>query len=154
MNPLDILKEKLKEKPILQEREPVNILIKGKKEEEGEFEPLKRPIIVDETSKGFNREELLRRMAESGKLKVVVKETLKEKEIVIHKKEIAIYKDDDKKKEFIKSLPSNIFVLLKSKGGVNYSGFIKAVVLTQDEELSTNPDILMALYDNGLIKEQ
>jgi hypothetical protein len=77
MNPLDILKEKLKEKPKLLEREPVNILIKGEGEEIGGVEEsLKKyqpPIIIDETSKGFDREELLRRMGKSGKLKVIVK---------------------------------------------------------------------------------
>ena len=82
MNPLDILKEKLKEKPKLLEREPVNILIKGENAEIGGVEETVQkyqpPIIVDETSKGFNREELLRRMGESGKLKVVVKGAIEE----------------------------------------------------------------------------
>ena len=101
---------------------------------------------------------LLRKLVKDADERKIVSQTNTDKrEIVIQtnidKREIVIQTDIDKKKEFIKSLPSNIFVLLKSKGGINYSGFIKPVLLTQDEELLTNPDILMSLYDNGLIKE-
>jgi hypothetical protein len=60
---------------------------------------------------------------------------------------------DDNKKEFIKTLPSNVFVLLKSKGGINYSGFIKSVQLTTEEELQITTDILMKLHENGFIIE-
>ena len=70
---------------------------------------------------------------------------------------IRIWENNKKKflsgKDFIKTLPSNIFVLLKSKGCVNYSGFIKPIKLTSEEELEINTDILMSLYEKGIIEE-
>ena len=88
MNPLDNLKQKLMIKPIVQERERVAVVIKGdkkdikgkefegdkneKKIEDEEKGKREKPIIVDETEKGFDRNALLRKMAESKKLKVTV----------------------------------------------------------------------------------
>jgi hypothetical protein len=88
MNHLAILKEK----PKLLEREPVTILIKGEGQEIGAGEETikkyQAPVIIDETTKGFDRDELLRRMAESGKLKVVVKATSKEEIQKLKKKKV------------------------------------------------------------------
>jgi hypothetical protein len=59
---------------------------------------------------------------------VLLRKKESDREIVIEgesRKSICI--QDDNKKEFIKTLPSNIFVLLKSKGCVNYSGFLKSI---------------------------
>ena len=56
------------------------------------------------------------------------------------------------KKDFIKTLPFLVFKILKEKGGVDLSGFIKPVELTSEEELSINStEILLSLYENGLI---
>jgi hypothetical protein len=56
------------------------------------------------------------------------------------------------KKDFIKTLPFPVFKILKEKGGVDFSGFIKPVKLTSEEELSINStEILLSLYENGLI---
>ena len=58
----------------------------------------------------------------------------------------------DIKKHFIMNLPFSIFMILKSKGGVDLSGFIKAVKLS-DEDYSAinNTKIIMSLYDHSLI---
>jgi len=56
------------------------------------------------------------------------------------------------KKDFIKTLPFPVFKILKEKGCVDFSGFIKPVKLTSEEELSINStEILLSLYENGLI---
>jgi hypothetical protein len=60
--------------------------------------------------------------------------------------------EKSKKLIFIKSIPIGIFQILKEKGGVNYAGFIKTVKLTPEEESSiNNTEIIINLYDNGLI---
>lgn len=51
-------------------------------EETEETEEKKGPIIVDETKKGFNREALLKKLAENKKNIVVVKEPIVEKKII------------------------------------------------------------------------
>jgi len=79
----------------------------------------------------------------------IVVDTLESEKCYDNKSE----KYNDNKKEFIKTLPSHVFVLLKSKGCINYSGFIKSITLNSDEELTINTDILMNLYDRGFIIE-
>jgi hypothetical protein len=65
---------------------------------------------------------------------------------------ITVYKKNNKKLEFIKTLPIGIFQMLKGKGGLDYSGFIKTVKLTTEEEcIINNTEIIFNLYDNGLI---
>lgn len=59
---------------------------------------------------------------------------------------------NDKKIAFIKTIPIAIFQILKGKGGLDYSGFIKTVKLTTEEEsIINNTEIIINLYDNGLI---
>jgi hypothetical protein len=58
----------------------------------------------------------------------------------------------DSKIDFIKTLPFPVFKILRDKGGVSLSGFIKSVSLTSEEEVSINStEILISLYENGLI---
>ena len=104
MNPLAALKQKLIVKPNVEERERVAIVIKGVKtqqkpnvktaikdgnvikeekdisaeiiEEKEEIEEKSMPQIVDETHKGYDRNALLKKMAESKKLKVSIKPTI------------------------------------------------------------------------------
>ena len=91
MNPLDNLKQKLMVKPNVQEREPIAVIIKRNKQdvkgvevnETKEIEKKElvnvekpKPIIVDETEKGYDRNALLKKLAESKKLKVSVKPNL------------------------------------------------------------------------------
>ena len=66
MNPLEILKEKLKYKPIIGEKKQVAVIIKGNK-----------PVIVDETYKEFPRQTLLDNFEKSGITKVTMKPVLK-----------------------------------------------------------------------------
>jgi hypothetical protein len=104
MNPLDAIKQKLMVKPMVKEREKVAVVIQGeeksqtkkqklekekpeKKElEEGEeleekeeatFLPQKT-LIIDETSKGFDREAFLKRLKERNLNKVTMKPILEE----------------------------------------------------------------------------
>ena len=59
----------------------------------------------------------------------------------------------DRKKSFIKTLPFTVYKILKDKGGVDLSGFIKVVQLTTEEEkLINSVEILYSLYENGLIQ--
>jgi hypothetical protein len=98
MNPLDALKQKLIVKPNVEERERVAIVIKGVKtqqkpkvksvikqgkdiseeilEEKEEKEDKSIPQIVDETKKGYDRDTLLKKMADNKKLKVSIKPIL------------------------------------------------------------------------------
>lgn len=72
--------------------------------------------------------------------------------ISVHKKSKFEDVKDDKKLTFIKSIPIGIFQILRQKGGIDYSGFIKTVKLTTEEESSiNNTKNLINLYDNGLI---
>jgi len=101
MNPLASLKERLMIKPIVEERERVAVVIKGiknskplKSKEEIDKPidntqqeiiqqsevPTRKPIIVDETQKGFDRETLLQKMKENKKIKVTTKDVLRETE--------------------------------------------------------------------------
>ena len=64
MNPLEVLKEKLKYKPIVGDKIPVAVVI-GK------------PEIVDETDIAFPRKDLLDKFEKSGILKVTMKPVLK-----------------------------------------------------------------------------
>jgi hypothetical protein len=58
----------------------------------------------------------------------------------------------DRQKYFIMNLPFNIFMMLMSKGGVDLTGFIKAVKLTdEDYKIINNTKLLMSLYDHSLI---
>jgi hypothetical protein len=58
----------------------------------------------------------------------------------------------DKQKYFIMNLPFNIFMMLMSKGGVDLTGFIKPVKLTdEDYKIINNTKLLMSLYDHSLI---
>lgn len=100
MNHLATLKEKLMIKPNVEERERVAVVIKGVKnerkpkptieKEEGELseldedeeqdhdevpqaEKLNGPLFVDETQNGYDRKSLMKKLAESKKIKVTVK---------------------------------------------------------------------------------
>jgi len=98
MNPLESLKDKLKIKPTVEERKRVDVVIKGeskktiepfpipqenksntfngidlgldKEQEEMVQNPLSLPIIVDETSKGYNRQDLLKKILDNKLSKV------------------------------------------------------------------------------------
>jgi len=86
MNPLVALKEKLMIKPNIEERERVAVVVKEIKkprkiqttaEEEPEFEEEKGgPFIELQTNKEFDRSALLKKLAESKKLKVTMKPIL------------------------------------------------------------------------------
>ena len=95
MNPLDAIKQKLMVKPMIKEREKVAVVIQGEKKIptkkqklEGEFEENeeleetvvlpKKTLIIDETSKGFDREAFLKRMKERNLNKVTMKPILEE----------------------------------------------------------------------------
>jgi hypothetical protein len=90
MNPLVTLKEKMKKKPVIEERERVEIIIKGNKparkvREEREDEKVddklddklvEGPVIEMKTDQVFDKQDLLKRLAESKKLKVTTKPIL------------------------------------------------------------------------------
>jgi hypothetical protein len=100
MNPLESLKQKLKVKPIVEEKERVAVIIKGnnkkpekpKKDQEEleEFVPevedivknpsieTIKPLIVDQTDKGYDRLTLLKKLQESKMSKVSIKPFMKE----------------------------------------------------------------------------
>ena len=67
MNPLEVLKEKLKYKPVVGDKKPVAVVI-GK------------PEIVDETDIAFPRKDLLDKFEKSGIIKVTMKPVLKAQE--------------------------------------------------------------------------
>jgi len=102
MNPLEKLKQKLMAKPTLNEQKPVVVAIKGEtkmkttkpakqvekqgEKEEGEVseevqaeesvggpETATKMIVVDETNKGYNRNDFLMKLTENKKTKVKVK---------------------------------------------------------------------------------
>lgn len=97
MNPLVALKKQLMVKPNVQEKEPIVVVIKGVKKEikpiqprepaepkeEGKEYPVEnegeqqRPLIIDETNKGYDRNAFLLKLAENKKTKVKVKPVLK-----------------------------------------------------------------------------
>jgi hypothetical protein len=89
MNPLDAIKQKLMVKPMIKEREKVAVVIQveekvptKKQKVEGELEETvvlpKKTLIIDETSKGFDREAFLKRMKERNLNKVTMKPILEE----------------------------------------------------------------------------
>ena len=93
MNPLESLKQKLKVKPIVEEKQRVAIIIKEnhkelekpKKDQEGvvpEVEDIVietvKPIIVNQTDKGYDRLTLLKKLQESKMSKVSIKPFMKE----------------------------------------------------------------------------
>jgi len=99
MSNLEKLKQKLMLKPTIREREPVTILIKGPEKVIGENEIGEKtgdmkekeettnvsPIIVDETNKGFNRDELLQKIKNNKMNKVFINpilETSEAKQII------------------------------------------------------------------------
>ena len=62
------------------------------------------------------------------------------------------YLKNDRKLAFIKTFPIHIFQLLKKNGCIDYSGFIKSVKLSPEEEvIINNTEMMFNLYDNGLI---
>ena len=100
MNPLEKLKQKLMAKPTLNELKPVVVAIKGEtkmkptkptkpvekqsekeegevseepQEEEAEPETASKMIVIDETNKGYNRNDFLMKLTENKKTKVKVK---------------------------------------------------------------------------------
>jgi hypothetical protein len=110
MNPLEALKQKLRVKPVVEEKERIAVVIKGEqkkmaepkkrvvKEELEEFVPeveeeekemdivkapliaVKGPIIVDQTDKGFDRATLLDKLKASKMSKVSIKPLIEEVE--------------------------------------------------------------------------
>jgi len=95
MSNLEKLKQKLMIKPTIREREPVTILIKSPEKvvkeitvrEEGEVKEqiTNNTIIVDESNKGFNREELLQKIKNNKMNKVFINpilETSEAKQII------------------------------------------------------------------------
>ena len=85
MSHLEALKQKLMVKPTLEERQRIAIVIKGDKTtkkqtnipipKEKTTEPTLKnvPIIVDETNKGYDRQTLLKKLAESKMSKVTTR---------------------------------------------------------------------------------
>jgi len=60
----------------------------------------------------------------------------------------------DTKIDFIETLPLEIYQILKRKGGIDLSGFIKTVKLTEEEECKIGcVKILSTLYKNSLISK-
>jgi len=101
MNPLEALKQKLKVKPNLEKRKPVEVILQSREEieetKEGspesklpEKEQIQKLTIVDKRNEGFDRETLMKKMAESKLLKVTVKPILKASEEVVSKAPITI----------------------------------------------------------------
>jgi hypothetical protein len=81
--PIEKKEPKSSPKIELNEKEEKAIIEEEKKEEEKEKNPetnVTGPIIVDATNKGFDRETLLKKMAENKKLKVSIKPTIKASE--------------------------------------------------------------------------
>ena len=79
MNHLEQLKYKMMVKPDVQERERVAVVIKGAKTDtEGAEEPRAKThtVIVDKTKEGYDREALMRRLAENKKIKVSVRPSI------------------------------------------------------------------------------
>ena len=97
-NPLEALKQKMMVKPQVEERQRIAVIIKGQqpvkkrkqdKEQDKEqdkdkpiseiieekIEEKKRPLIVDETQKGFDRESILQKLKESKMTKKPIQET-------------------------------------------------------------------------------
>jgi len=69
-----------------------------------------------------------------------------------HKTNIKPIIKNNRKLAFIKTFPIHIFQLLKKNGCIDYSGFIKSVKLSPEEEvIINNTEIIINLYDNGLI---
>lgn len=82
MNPLEKLKDKLKTKPILQEREQVQIVIPVAKKQE----KIKVNVeIKDERDNKFDRDELKRKLMESKISKLVIKQPQVPEETIIEK---------------------------------------------------------------------
>jgi hypothetical protein len=105
MNPLEALKQKLKVKPTVEQRKPVEVVLNQKEEEKEEVEEKKeKPIkqvkfqldqeekdekqskipqkiekltIIDKRDQGFDRETLMKKLTESKLLKVTVKPLVK-----------------------------------------------------------------------------
>ena len=77
MNPLETLKDKLRIKPIVEERESIGVVIPVPTAPE-KIE-LRKVSIIDErgTEKGFNRDALLAKMKERGLTRISVKPTVK-----------------------------------------------------------------------------
>jgi len=81
MNPLEKLKQKLMAKPTLNEVKPVVVAIQGQKKEgevsenpqKEEPEIANKMIVVDETNKEYNRNDVLLKLAENKKTRVKVK---------------------------------------------------------------------------------
>jgi hypothetical protein len=109
MNPLEALKQKLKVKPIVEEKQKIAVVIKGdkqelleptkkkqrnKEEELEEFIPeveekdivkepasiIQKPVIVDQTDKGYDRMTLLQKLKDSKITKVSIKPLIQEVE--------------------------------------------------------------------------
>lgn len=92
MNPLELLKEKLRVKPIVEEKQTVSVAIPlANAPEKVE---ISKVTMVDERGKdtGFSRKELLQRMKENKMTSVLVKPTIKEseapEEVVLGKKKV------------------------------------------------------------------
>jgi hypothetical protein len=108
MNPLEALKQKLRVKPVVEEKERIAVVIKGeqkkmaepkkrvaREEELEEFVPeveeekdivkapltaVKGPVIVDQTDRGFDRATLMDKLKASKLSKVSVKPLIEEVE--------------------------------------------------------------------------
>jgi hypothetical protein len=82
MNPLEAIKQKLKVKPIVEKRQPVEVILQTQEIKETKDElPVKaisqKLTIIDKRNEGFDRETLMKKLAESKVLKVTVKPILK-----------------------------------------------------------------------------
>ena len=78
MNPsLEKIKEKLMLKPTANERQPVAVIINANAQPE---KGANKMIIIDERNKGFNRDELLKKLEERHLTKVIMKPVLQVKE--------------------------------------------------------------------------
>jgi len=78
-----------------------------------------------------------------------VKHNKKDSSVKHNKKDSSLKPD---KIEFIKSLPINVFHLLRKNGCINYTGFVKTVKLTSEEEIAiNNTEMLFNLNENGFI---
>jgi len=101
MNPLEALKQKLKVKPNIEKRKPVEVILQAREETEEtketnpesklpEKEQIQKLTIIDKRNEGFDRETLMKKLAESKLLKVTVKPILKASEEVVSKAPITI----------------------------------------------------------------
>jgi len=110
MNPLESLKQKLKIKPILEERKPVAVVIQNVVEEKKGVskmdDKIQKLTIIDKRDKGFDRATLMKKLEDNKLMKVTVKPVLKASEE--HVTQLPIQEAPIKKAKKMKERPKLI----------------------------------------------